>query len=205
MRDTDTKKDPLPEEFRSEQAAAEFWDTHSISDYQESLEPADVRIDLKRRHFEIEVDEESFVALRRTARRQRKPVKKLASEILKQTLLVSLCHATPVARLSRRTRTAIMRLGLVPLAFAIRVPRIAASFFQCGLARDGPPHDGPLLTASDLPIRVRKAKPIIQPQRNVLQREQVSAPHLPLSSRFFLISRALRAMASPSWRGIFAA
>jgi hypothetical protein len=78
--------DPLPDEFHSEDEAAEFWDTHRIADYEELLEPADLRADIKRRHFEIEVDEESFLALRGTAKRQHKPVKQLASEILKQTL-----------------------------------------------------------------------------------------------------------------------
>jgi hypothetical protein len=77
---------PLPDQFASEDEAAEFWDSHSIADYEESLEPADVDIDLRRRHFEIEVDEESFLALRSVAHRQRRPVKQLASEILKQNL-----------------------------------------------------------------------------------------------------------------------
>jgi len=84
MRDTDKKIDPLPDEFRSEDEAADFWDTHSIADYEETLEPAHVEVDLKRRHFAIEVDEETFLALRESARRQHKPVKQLASEILKQ-------------------------------------------------------------------------------------------------------------------------
>ena len=86
MPNTQRKVDPLPQEFRSEDEAAEFWDTHSITDYEEFLEPADLDVDIKRRHFEIEVDEESFVALRDSAKKQRKPVKQLASEILKQKL-----------------------------------------------------------------------------------------------------------------------
>lgn len=86
MPNTDRPIDPLPDEFESEEAAAEFWDTHSITDYEELLEPVDVEVDLKRRHFEIEVDEESFLALRDVARKQHKPVKQLASEILKQEL-----------------------------------------------------------------------------------------------------------------------
>jgi hypothetical protein len=77
---------PLPDEFTSEEEAAEFWDTHSIADYEESLEPADLEVDLKRRHFEIEVDAESFLALRSCAEKEHKPVKQLASEILKQKL-----------------------------------------------------------------------------------------------------------------------
>ena len=86
MRNTDKPIDPLPDEFQSLEEAAEFWDTHSITDYEEALEPIDLETDIQRRHFEIEVDEESFLALRDTARKQQKPVKQLASEILKQKL-----------------------------------------------------------------------------------------------------------------------
>ena len=86
MRGTDKQRDPLPDEFKSDDEAAEFWDTHSITDYEECLEPVDLHIDINRRHFEIEVDEESFFALRDSATRQHKPVKQLASEILKQRL-----------------------------------------------------------------------------------------------------------------------
>ena len=86
MPNTDRPIDSLPDEFKSEDEAAEFWDTHSITDYEEILQPVDVEVDLKRRHFEIEVDEESFLALRDVARKRHKPVKQLASEILKQEL-----------------------------------------------------------------------------------------------------------------------
>ena len=86
MRGTNKQLDPLPDEFRSEDEAAEFWNTHSITDYEEFLDPVEVQVDIKRRHFEIEVDEESFLALRDNARMQHKPVKQLASEILKERL-----------------------------------------------------------------------------------------------------------------------
>ena len=89
MLDTKRKVDPLPDEFKTEEEAAEFWATHSITDYEDFMAPATVDVDLKRRHFEIEVDEESFVALRNTARKQHKPVKQLASEILKEKLAAS--------------------------------------------------------------------------------------------------------------------
>ena len=59
MPDTHKQIDPRPNEFKSEDEAAEFWDTHSITDYEEFLEPVDLDVDLQRRHFEIEVDEES--------------------------------------------------------------------------------------------------------------------------------------------------
>lgn len=86
MADTNKHVDPLPEEFRSEEEAAEFWNTHSITDYEEFLEPVDLEVDLKRRHFEIEVDEESFLVLRDRAKKLQKSAKELASEILKQKL-----------------------------------------------------------------------------------------------------------------------
>ncbi len=84
MADTSRHIDPLPDKFASEEEAAEFWDTHSLTDYEEFLEPVDIDVQIKRRHFEIEVDEQSFLALRSTAQKQHKPVKQLASEILKR-------------------------------------------------------------------------------------------------------------------------
>ena len=86
MKRTDKQAAPLPAEFRSEDEAAEFWDTHSLADYEEFLEPVDFEADIRGRHFLIEVDEESFLALRRSARLQRKAVKQIATEILKQNL-----------------------------------------------------------------------------------------------------------------------
>lgn len=86
MANVDRLIGPLPDEFGSEREAAEFWDTHSVTDYEESLEPAELDVDIQRRHFEIEIDQECFLALRETARKERKPVKQLASEILKQNL-----------------------------------------------------------------------------------------------------------------------
>ncbi len=46
--------DPLPEEFATEEEAEEFWSTHSITGYEEYLEPVDIEVDCKRRHFEIQ-------------------------------------------------------------------------------------------------------------------------------------------------------
>ena len=86
MKENDRPITPLPDEFASEDQAAEFWDAHSITDYEDALEPADLVVDLKRRHYEIEVDEESFIALRSSAQEQHKPVKQLASEIIRQGL-----------------------------------------------------------------------------------------------------------------------
>lgn len=79
--------DPLPDTFKSEEKAGEFWDTHSTSDYEEYLEPVDITIDIQKRHFEIEIDKESFIALNTYAKKVNKPVKNLASSILKEKLV----------------------------------------------------------------------------------------------------------------------
>jgi hypothetical protein len=86
LTNADNKIDLLPEKFTSQEEAAQFWDTHSVTDYEEFLEPADLKANVQTRHFEIEVDEESFLALQGTAKKQQKPVKQLASEIPKQKL-----------------------------------------------------------------------------------------------------------------------
>ena len=79
--------DPLPERFPSAEEAGEFWDTHSTSDYEDQLEPVDITIDIKKRHFEIEIDRESFLALNAYAKKVNKPVNVLASSILKEKLV----------------------------------------------------------------------------------------------------------------------
>jgi hypothetical protein len=57
-----------------------------ITDYEEFLEPVDVDVDIQSRHCEIEVDEETFLALREVAKKEQKPIKELANEILKRRL-----------------------------------------------------------------------------------------------------------------------
>lgn len=46
-------------------------------------------IDIKRRHFEIEIDRESFLPLNAYAKKVKKPVKNLASIILKEKLVAN--------------------------------------------------------------------------------------------------------------------
>jgi len=49
--------DPLPDAFASYQEAADFWDTHDTTEYLESFKDVAVQTELKRRRFEVEVDE----------------------------------------------------------------------------------------------------------------------------------------------------
>ena len=86
MNGTDKPLDPIPENFGSEEEAADFWDTHSLADYEDHLESVDVDVDIQRRRFEIEVDESVFRVLAEQAQSAHRSVKDLASQILKEKL-----------------------------------------------------------------------------------------------------------------------
>ena len=60
MRDRDKIIDPLPDSFETEEQAGEFWDTHSLMDYQEHLEATDDTIEISERVFEVQVAEDAF-------------------------------------------------------------------------------------------------------------------------------------------------
>lgn len=78
--------EPLPEAFASEDEAGEFWVTHSTADCEEYLEPVDAVIDIRRRRFETEVDQETFYAINECARKINIFVKSIASNILKENI-----------------------------------------------------------------------------------------------------------------------
>jgi hypothetical protein len=80
------KIDPIPESFASEEQAGEFWDTHSTADYEEYLEPVDMTINIQKRQYFIEVDEDSFLSLFQYSKTTNAPIKRIASKILKETI-----------------------------------------------------------------------------------------------------------------------
>jgi hypothetical protein len=53
MRDESKSIDPLPDSFETEEQAGEFWDTHSLMDYKEFLEPVGDTIEISERAFEM--------------------------------------------------------------------------------------------------------------------------------------------------------
>ena len=77
----------MPQQFASEDEAAEFWDTHSLTDYEDLLEPVDIEVDLQKRHFEIEVDEKTFQELAVKAKETRVPIRELVNRILNRGLV----------------------------------------------------------------------------------------------------------------------
>lgn len=64
------RKDPLPEQFDNVEEAVEFWDTHSLADYEESWKDVQCEIDVKRRTYQISLDIGLYQKLRRAARKK---------------------------------------------------------------------------------------------------------------------------------------
>ena len=61
MDSTDKIIDALPDSFETEEEAGEFWDTHSLMDYQEHLEATDDTIDISERVIETQLAEDRFL------------------------------------------------------------------------------------------------------------------------------------------------
>lgn len=78
--------DRIPEEFSSYEEAAEFWDTHDTTDYPEAFRTVEVAGELRRRHYEIEIDADVIKKLRRQARRNGVRSGQLANDLLRQHL-----------------------------------------------------------------------------------------------------------------------
>lgn len=78
--------EPIPEEFESYEAAAEFWETHDTSDYPAAFRTVEVQSELKNRRIEIEIDADVVPVLRAHARRKGITPGHLASDILRQRL-----------------------------------------------------------------------------------------------------------------------
>lgn len=81
--------DLIPEEFASYEEAAEFWDTHDTTDYPEAFRTVEVVAELKKRYYEIEIDEDVAGVLRAQAQQRGVTVSHLASELLRQQLPVA--------------------------------------------------------------------------------------------------------------------
>lgn len=79
---------PIPEEFSSYEEAAEFWDSHDTTDYLADSRPVKVTSELRKRHFEIEIEPAVAIVLRKEARRRGVTPSRLASELLRQRLSV---------------------------------------------------------------------------------------------------------------------
>ncbi len=89
MSDKKKQIDPLPEEFESYEAAAEFWDNHDTTDFDDEFETVEADINLQRRRFEIEIDADLMPVLTEHANKQGVKVKNVVSNILREKLALN--------------------------------------------------------------------------------------------------------------------
>jgi predicted HicB family RNase H-like nuclease len=86
MSDKPKKVDPIPEEFASYEAAAEFWDTHDTTDYLDDFETVPLEADLQQRRFEVQIDEDLMRVLYQQAQQQGVGVSQLVNNVLRERL-----------------------------------------------------------------------------------------------------------------------
>ena len=88
MPNSGKRVDPIPDEFATYEDAAAFWDTHDTTDYPDAFQTVDVEeVALRRRRFEVEIDEDVVRMLQEQARKRALPISRLASDLLRQQLL----------------------------------------------------------------------------------------------------------------------
>jgi hypothetical protein len=86
MSDKQKQIDLIPEEFSSLDQAAEFWDTHDTTDYPDNFDNVATQSELKRRRYEIEIDEELMISLASLAQSRGVAISELVSDMLKEKI-----------------------------------------------------------------------------------------------------------------------
>ena len=72
--------------FRVYEEAAEWFDTHDMSDYQDRMRPVDFHFDLRKNRDWVELEQEIAKGVRRIAKQQNIPTRKLVNELLRERL-----------------------------------------------------------------------------------------------------------------------
>ena len=86
MKDKPKAIDPIPEEFPSYEAAAEFWDTHDTTYYLDAFETVPFESELRQRKFEVQIDEDLMQILSQQAKQKGIAVSELVNDMLREKL-----------------------------------------------------------------------------------------------------------------------
>lgn len=70
MRKSNKKREPIPEHFQSVTEAAEFWDSHDLTDYWDQTREASFEVDIQRRVFLTALEPKLAKKLTECARKQ---------------------------------------------------------------------------------------------------------------------------------------
>lgn len=89
MQRQEEERDPLPDESASLEEIAEFWGSHDTTDYEDDFATVAAEFDIRKRHYEVEVREDVFQALRQRSSRLQTSVEEILDQMLRRELLVS--------------------------------------------------------------------------------------------------------------------
>lgn len=78
--------DEIPEEFRSYEEAAEFWDKHDTTDYLDNFETVKADVKLTKRRFEIGIDADLIPDLSKKAHKKGVQVSCLVSDLIRDKI-----------------------------------------------------------------------------------------------------------------------
>jgi cupin superfamily acireductone dioxygenase involved in methionine salvage len=77
------KKDQLPETFGSPEVAGEFWDTHSLADFEDQTKSVEIDFQITKRTRYISIPENIYKRLTVQANRKHRSVRELVFELAK--------------------------------------------------------------------------------------------------------------------------
>ena len=72
--------------FETYEEAGEWFDTNDMSDYQDQMRPVDFHSDLRKNSDWVELEQEIAKGVRRIAKQQNIPTRKLVNELLRERL-----------------------------------------------------------------------------------------------------------------------
>ena len=81
------KIDEIPEEFKTYEEAGEFWDSHDSMDYVNFLEDAEIEVNLQKRHYLIEIKEETAKKLQKITKEKGISASEFVEELLQKQLV----------------------------------------------------------------------------------------------------------------------
>lgn len=87
MRHDDKKRDPLPDESASLEEIADFWATNDATEYTDAFVDVNVTFDIRKCHYQVEVQKDTFELLAKRAASLDTPVQKIIDEALRKELV----------------------------------------------------------------------------------------------------------------------
>ena len=81
------RKEPIPEHFKDEDEAGEFWDTHSADDYWDDMEETEMEFDIQNRRFLVPIDNRIYQLAKKQAIEGNCTIEQMINELLDHSLV----------------------------------------------------------------------------------------------------------------------